>query len=462
MLDKITDVFQHRRGGVLLHPRSLPASAEGNRIHRWLDFMHNSGLSVWQILPLGVPHADGSPYQTQSVFAVDPLLFPEATEMFGAAEPLRNEFRSFCREQAHWLEDFALYMVLKRLYVGNPWYSWMAPHRDRNAAALEKIRQQYECELTAVKWQQYALLEFWRGLHRQAQEQGILIYGDLPIFVAHDSADVWANREWFMLDDKGQPVYVAGVPPDYFSATGQRWGNPHYDWQAMQADDFSWWKARIKYLLEWVDMFRIDHFRGLEAVWMIDAEEKSAVNGFWQQTPGDELLSAITGEMGPVPMVAEDLGIITDAVRELKQKYRLPGMSVLQFGFDAFDDNPHKAHNITADTVVYTGTHDNNTLLGWFSSLSEQEQEHVRHSLGISVDDDIVWTMIEKSMFSSACLSVIPIQDFLSLGEEARFNTPGTMEGNWNWMLPLENLDENLQKRIHDLLATSGRLPNEQ
>ena len=454
-------VFQQRRAGVLLHPRSLPATAQGNRLHRWFDFMHQSGLSVWQILPLGVPHADGSPYQTQSVFAVDPLLFPEVAEMYGSVDLSSDEFSLFCQQQEHWLEDFALYMVLKRLYLGRPWYTWLAPHRDRETGAMEKIRKQYKDELIAVKWQQHKLLDFWHEMHMQAESQGIIIFGDLPIFVAHDSADVWAHREMFLLDDEGQPVYIAGVPPDYFSTTGQRWGNPHYNWQAMQADGFSWWKARIKYLMEWVDMFRIDHFRGLEAVWMIEAKNDNAVDGHWQQTPGDELLSMIEKDIGPVPMVAEDLGIITDEVRKLKQKHKLPGMAVLQFGFDDFDDNPHKPHNITMNTVAYTGTHDNNTLLGWYLSLSVQQQQHVRHSIGISPQDDIVWSMIESSMFSRACLSVIPMQDFLELGEDARLNTPGTMEGNWNWMLSMESLDNDLQLRIHDLLNESGRLANE-
>jgi 4-alpha-glucanotransferase len=208
-------------------------------------------------------------------------------------------------------------------------------------------------------------------------------------------------------------------------------------------------------------MFRIDHFRGLESVWMIDAKNDNAVDGHWQQTPGDELLSMIEKDIGPVPMVAEDLGIITDAVRKLKQKHKLPGMAVLQFGFDDFDDNPHKPRNITENTVAYTGTHDNNTLRGWFSSLSVQQQEHVRHTIGISPQDDIVWSMIESSMFSRACLSIIPMQDFLQLGEDARLNTPGTMEGNWNWMLSMESLDNDLQLRIHDLLNESGRLANE-
>ena len=454
-------VFQQRRAGVLLHPRSLPATSQGNRLNRWFDFMHQSGLSVWQILPLGVPHADGSPYQTQSVFAVDPLLFPEVAEMYGTVDLSSDEFSFFCQQQAHWLEDFAHYMVLKRLYLGRPWYSWLAPHRDRETGAMEKIRKQYKDELIAIKWQQYKLLDFWHEMHMQAESQGIIIFGDLPIFVAHDSADVWAHREMFLLDDEGHPIYIAGVPPDYFSATGQRWGNPHYNWQAMQAEGFSWWKARIKYLMEWVDMFRIDHFRGLEAVWMIDAKNDNAVDGHWQQTPGDELLSMIEKDIGPVPMVAEDLGIITDAVRKLKQKHKLPGMAVLQFGFDDFVDNPHKPRNITENTVAYTGTHDNNTLRGWFSSLSVQQQEHVRHTIGISPQDDIVWSMIESSMFSRACLSVIPMQDFLELGEDARLNTPGTMEGNWNWMLSMESLDNDLQLRIHDLLNESGRLANE-
>lgn len=458
----VTEAFRHRYAGVLLHPRSLPAVTAADRIKAWLDFMQTSGLAVWQILPLGIPHEDGSPYQTLSVFAVDPQLMPDASERCSRPEPALEAFQAFCDDQSHWLDDFALYMVIKGQQGGQPWDRWPQALRDREPGQLGQLRRDCADELLSIKWQQFALLEYWHGLHQQARELGLYIYGDLPIFVAYDSADVWAHRELFLLDADGQPEFVAGVPPDYFSATGQRWGNPHYDWQAMQADGFSWWRARIRYLLEWVDIFRIDHFRGLEAVWMIPADAETAIDGFWQQTPGDELLSMIEREIGPVPMVAEDLGIITDAVRELKSRHHLPGMSVLQFGFDEFEDNPHKPHNITHDSIVYTGTHDNNTVNGWFATLTDAQQEDVRARLGISEEQDVAWSMIEIAMRSKACLAIVPMQDFLGLGEAARMNTPGTMHGNWSWMMPGDVLREDLSRRIHDVISASGRLPDEQ
>ena len=422
----------------------------------WLDFMKDAGLKVWQFLPLGVPHADGSPYQTQSAFAVDPCLFPEAAMIFGI-EPVGDGFDAFCVEQAHWLDDYALYTVLKRLYAGRPWFEWLPAHRDRDEAALASVTQQHQEDLRAIKWQQYSLLEYWRGLHRHARERDILLFGDLPIFIAHDSADVWAQRQWFLLDDEGGLRYEAGVPPDYFSATGQHWGNPHYDWDAMQADGFSWWLARIRYLLEWVDMFRIDHFRGLEAVWMIDAQGQSAADGHWQKTSGDALLAAIKQSFGDVPIIAENLGVITPEVTELQKKYHLPGMSVLQFAFDEFEDNPHKPWNITRDTVAYTGTHDNDTTAGWFNSLSDDERNHVRELLGMDEDDDPVWNMIDTVMASKAWLAMIPMQDFLGLGSEARMNTPGTVDGNWNWLLPHDALTDELAERIRLYVKTEGR-----
>ena len=451
------EAFDCRMAGVLLHLRSLAAKENGNRIYHWFDFMNEAGLKVWQFLPLGVPHKDGSPYQTQSAFAVDPCLFPEAAMMFGL-EPDGECFERFCTEQSHWLDDYAQYTILKRLYAGRPWFEWLPPHRDRRPDTLGQLAKQHAEELLAIKWQQYSLLEYWKGLHRHARDKGILLFGDLPIFVAHDSADVWSHPEYFLLDGEGKLLYESGVPPDYFSATGQHWGNPQYNWEAMQADGFGWWIDRIRYLLEWVDIFRIDHFRGLEAVWMIDASNHSAVDGYWQKTPGDALLAAIEEQLGSVPMVAENLGVITPEVTALQKKYKLPGMSVLQFAFDEFEDNPHKPWNIGYQTVAYTGTHDNDTTAGWFHSLTGKEADTVRTMLGMEEDDEPVWSMIDSVMASKAWLAVIPMQDFLGLGSESRMNTPGTKNGNWNWLLPDDALTDELAAHIHEYVKAEGRI----
>ena len=450
------EIFNCRMAGVLLHLRSLGPDENANRVFHWLDFMADAGLKVWQFLPLGVPHEDGSPYQTQSAFAVDPCLFPEAAMIFGF-DPHGEEFDHFCSEQAHWLDDYALYSVLKRLYAGRPWFDWLPAHRDRHSGAIEHINQHHAEELRAIKWQQYSLLEYWKGLHRHAGDKNIQLFGDLPIFVAHDSADVWSHQGWFLLDEEGQLLFESGVPPDYFSATGQHWGNPHYNWEAMQEDGFSWWLARIRYLLEWVDIFRIDHFRGFEAVWMIDAGSETAAEGQWQKTGGDALLATIQDKLGPVPMVAENLGVITPEVTELQERYKLPGMAVLQFAFDEFEDNPHKPWNINYQTVAYTGTHDNDTTAGWYSSLSEEEQTNVRESLSMDPDDDPVWSMIDSAMASKAWLAVVPMQDFLGLGSEDRMNTPGTVNGNWQWLLPDHACSEGLAERINMYVESEGR-----
>ena len=451
-----SEVFDCRLAGVLLHLRSLGSAENANRIYHWLDFMEKAGLKVWQFLPLGVPHEDGSPYQTQSAFAVDPCLFPEAAMIFGL-DPHGEDFDRYCSEQSIWLDDYAMYTALKRLYAGRPWFDWLPAHRDRDPAALETLAKQHEEEIRAVKWQQYSLLEYWKGLHRHASDMGVLLFGDLPIFVAHDSADVWAHPEWFLLDAEGQLLYESGVPPDYFSETGQHWGNPHYNWEAMQKDGFSWWLARIRYLLEWVDIFRIDHFRGFEAVWMIDADSKTAAEGHWQKTPGEALLETIRDQLGEVPMIAENLGVITPEVTQLQERFKLPGMAVLQFAFDEFEDNPHKPWNMSAQTVAYTGTHDNDTMSGWFASLTDEQRNNVYEMLSIDPDDDPVWGMIDSVMASKAWLSVVPMQDFLSLGSEHRMNTPGTIEGNWQWLLPDDACEGDLAERISMYVETEGR-----
>jgi 4-alpha-glucanotransferase len=420
--------FHQRRAGILLHPTSFPSGTLADAA-LWLDFLEASGLSVWQVLPLGVPQDDLSPYQCLSAFAANPALLdrqrpPEADS---------DEFRAYCKDQHYWLEDYALFRVIKSLHQGKAWFQWPVELKWRHEEALAEVANNQAQALLELKWEQYLLHSRWQEIRREAHRRDIHLFGDMPIFVAHDSADVWANPRRFLLDTNGRPTWVAGVPPDYFSATGQRWGNPHYDWEYHRQENFHWWVARMQNHFEWFDLVRIDHFRGLQAVWMIDADAETAEKGHWQEVPGEELLATLRERLGCLPLVAEDLGIITPEVRALKEKYSLPGMAILQFAFDHFDDNPNKPHNIGPNTVVYTGTHDNDTTLGWFLSLPDEMKHHVRAVLGIGEQDDVVEAMIDTALNTRANLAMAPLQDFLGLGSEARMNVPGVAEGNWRW-----------------------------
>lgn len=442
-----------RQAGILLHVTSLPSGRLDDDALRWLDFMAAAGLSVWQVLPLVIPDPGGSPYQSPSAFASAPALLPREDPPVDA-----STFEEYCAQHAHWLDDFALFEVLKRRFEGRPWVSWPDPYRHRDERALRGVREAERGEITAIMQQQFRLDRAWRRIRDHAEGHGISLFGDIPIFIAHDSADTWSRPQDFLLDDEGQPTYVTGVPPDYFSEYGQRWGNPHYRWDRMQADGFAWWIARMQRQFELFDLVRIDHFRGLVAVWMIEAHCPTAVDGVWQKTPGDALLAALAAHFPDLPIVAEDLGVITEEVRQLRRKYRLPGMSVLQFAFDHFADNPHKPANITPDTVAYTGTHDNDTSAGWFAGLKSHEREFVFQVLGVPPTDDIARLMIETALDTRAELAMAPLQDFLSLGSEARMNTPGVSEGNWRWRFDWDMLDDTLTEHIRAMITASGRL----
>jgi|AMFO01.1.fsa_nt_gi 4-alpha-glucanotransferase len=445
--------FNQRRAGVLLHPTSLPSGT----LHDgalWLDFLEASGLSVWQVLPLGVPQDDLSPYQCLSAFAVNPALLHHPEPLEADSEP----FQAWCHEQAWWLEDYALFRCIKAREGGRAWFQWPEELKWRHADALRRVAREEAGTLAALKWEQYQLWRQWQRIRDEAHRRNIRLFGDMPIFVAHDSADVWACPKRFLLDEEGQPIWVAGVPPDYFSETGQRWGNPHYDWDYHEREGFCWWLDRMRHHLEWFDLVRIDHFRGLQAVWMIDAGAETAEEGHWQEVPGDALLARLRDELGGLPLVAEDLGTITPEVRALKEKYGLPGMAILQFAFDHFEDNPNKPYNIGPGTVVYTGTHDNNTTRGWFDALPPEMQTHVRAMLGIGEEEDVVEAMIRTAFHTQANLAVIPLQDFLGLGSEARMNVPGTVEGNWRWRFRWEQLAApGLTDHIRDLVVGSNR-----
>jgi 4-alpha-glucanotransferase len=455
--------LQLRRAGILLHPTSLPSGLLDGDVDRWLQLMADTGFSVWQVLPLGEPQSGLSPYQCSSAFAFNPLLLPASSAQSAGIDEKNNDFISFCNKQRFWLDDYALFKVLKQHFNDAAWFEWPDQWKFRDADVLQQSHQQYEQGIIELKWQQYQLHKRWHEIRGKASALGILLLGDMPIYVGHDSADVWAHPEWFLLDSNGSMTVVSGVPPDYFSETGQRWGNPHYDWDTMREDDFAWWKSRIDHHLELFDLVRIDHFRGLEAAWVIDASCETAVDGHWQKIPGDELLATLQSSLedchDQLPFVAEDLGVITPEVTALRKKYHLPGMSILQFGFDEFDDNPHKPKNIKEDTVVYTGTQDNDTTKGWFNSLEEHVKKHVLQTLNLMVTDDsaadgnncwhdtveaadlVVEKMIDIAMYSRATICIIPIQDCLYLDSESRMNTPGTTTGNWQWKLQWEQIE---------------------
>ncbi|MDZ7583780.1 MAG: 4-alpha-glucanotransferase [Thiobacillus sp.] len=441
--------FDTHRAGLLLHPTSLPSGTLADA-GRWLDFLQAAGFGVWQMLPLGIPLTGLSPYQCASAFAVNPGLFPSApVDMQG--------FADWRRRQAHWLEDFARFMVIKAEQGGASWTDWPAALRDRDARTLAGFDAAHADKLEAVMVEQYGAAMQWRRIHAHAAAHGIQLFGDMPIFVAHDSADVWAQRGLFLLDDVGHPTVVTGVPPDYFSETGQRWGNPHYNWAAMQADGFAWWRARLAAHFEWFDLVRIDHFRGLAAAWVIPAHEPTAIHGEWVEAPGAALLQAIADEMGELPLVAEDLGIITPEVTALRHQFGLPGMAVLQFAFDHHADNPHKPENAHPDTVYYTGTHDNDTTLGWWRMLPDEARQEVMRQLNVDDPDTVPDTMIDTVLKSRAALAILPLQDVLRLGSEARMNTPGTDNGNWTWRFAWDALPPNLASNLLEQLQKAHR-----
>jgi 4-alpha-glucanotransferase len=458
--------FNIRRAGVLLHPTALPSGVLNSDVERWLQLLNDSGYSVWQVLPLGEPQIGLSPYQCSSAFAMNPMLLPELP----AISENDSDFAEFCNKQQFWLDDYALFKVLKESFNGAIWSEWPDEWKFRQTQAIQQAHQQHERAITKLKWQQYQLHKRWQEIRSRAAEKGIQLFGDMPIFVAYDSADVWAHPEWFLLDSNGMMKVVTGVPPDYFSETGQRWGNPHYDWEAMHESDYSWWMSRIKHHLDQFDLLRIDHFRGLESVWMIDSLCETAVDGHWQKVPGDELLSKIKNEYEHLPFVAEDLGIITPEVVALRKKYGLPGMSILQFGFDEFEDSPHKPQNIEEDKVVYTGTHDNDTTRGWFNSLEDHTKDYVLRRLGLMdadshdwrnipyASDRVVETLIDNALNSRASIAIIPMQDCLHLDSEARMNTPGTTTGNWHWQFQWQQHDSHRINEMRTRIKNTQRL----
>lgn len=481
--------LDHRRAGILLHPTSLPGAGKngelGMQAYHFVDFLAQSGLSVWQTLPLGPTHGDLSPYQCLSVHAGNPLLISldalvdkgwlafdaaqhapaqrktvleQAQQGFHlhASDDQRHAYDAFKQQQHYWLEDYALYIALRDDNRCLPWWEWPQPLRDRHQNALSESYQRLAAAIEAVRFEQFIFFDQWQTLRRYANDKGIWIFGDMPIFVAHDSVDVWANRDQFMLDAQGQAKVVAGVPPDYFSATGQRWGNPHYDWERMQGDGFSWWIQRVQSQLALFDIIRIDHFRGFEAYWEIPADAETAIHGRWVKAPGHALFRTLHARFDPLPLVAEDLGIITDEVTALRRAYSLPGMKVLQFAFGGDAKNPYLPHNHEPNYVVYTGTHDNDTTLGWFRSQSMTVKSDILEYLG-KPQEEMPWPIIRSVLASPARLAIIPMQDVLMLGSEHRMNRPGVAEQNWSWRFEWQQVGPNLAAWLQHLATIYGR-----
>ena len=407
-----------RRAGVLCHLTSLPNRALGEYdADRFCEMLSSVGCSVWQMLPVTPPDEHGSPYASSSAFAgwhalCDPSIMRQLDY---------NELDRWVKANLHWLEDWALFSVLKEGFEERPWTEWPSRIREREPVAIAEIKEDLADLMSGWMREQFVFQADWDSLRYCSEKCGVELFGDLPFFLAHDSADVWANQHLFLLEESGAPAVVAGVPPDYFSKEGQRWGTVHYNWDAHRAEGFAWWKSRMTRMFELFDIVRIDHFRAIDSAWAIPAHHPTAEHGEWVQGPGDELLKAILEVSPKGGLVAEDLGIIPDSVVEMRKRHGLPGMAVLQFANDD-SGNPHNPENHTADMVVYTGTHDNDTTVGWGKKPVKE--------------------MITTALESPAELTIIPLQDVMRLGSDARMNTPGIQEGNWEWKFDWEELDD--------------------
>lgn len=503
---KPADIFNRRTAGCLLHPTSLPAATLGGRelpcgnlgegAHQFLRFLSDAGLNVWQMLPTGPTHGDRSPYQSWSAHAGNPELIclqtladwgwirldalgleslPDnidfnllaqlrvaACEVFyqyinsAEGDSLGADFNQFLKDQSHWLDDFALFLAIRKAHEGESWLQWREPLRQRDTEALAEAKEQYQNDIRQAHFEQFAFYCQWCRLRERARPLNIQLFGDIPIFVALDSVDVWAHPDQFKLDASGKPMTVAGVPPDYFSETGQHWGNPHYDWATMERDDFAWWRERIAGQLEQFDLIRIDHFRGLEAYWEIPADSVDARRGEWVKAPGAALLDSLFRHFHSLPIVAENLGLITDEVEALRKQFALPGMLVLQFGFDGNPENINAPHHFEPVNIVYTGTHDNDTTSGWLASLPEDARHYLGDYLGTPSPD--TWLLVKTALASVARMAIIPLQDFLTLDNTARMNTPGTTDNNWHWRFEWSDLSENLAAQIHHEIHLYDRL----
>jgi 4-alpha-glucanotransferase len=489
----------NRAGGILLHPTSLPGRYGigdlGPQAYHFVDWLASTGCKLWQILPLGPTGYGDSPYQCFSAFAGNPYLISfdaliedglltqedflnmpglNATRVdFGllipwklgllqkafsrlssAPESFRREFKRFCKNNVSWLEDYALFMSLKEANGGGAWNGWEASIRKRKPSAMEKSRAEQAENIQRHSFYQFLFFRQWNKLRDYAHEHGITIIGDIPIFIAYDSADAWANPKLFFLDGESLPTVVAGVPPDYFSATGQLWGNPLYKWSVHKKTGYEWWIERFRSVLNLVDIVRLDHFRGFAGYYEIPFGSPTAEHGHWVTGPGKDFFKALYPALrgkkgGTLPIIAEDLGVITPDVVDLRDSFHLPGMKILQFGFTRPED-PFLPHNYPSNCVAYTGTHDNDTVRGWYETAPESERDFARKYLKTN-EDDIAWDMIRAIWSSVAVYAVTPMQDALSLGGEARMNFPSKLGGNWEWRLSESDLSESLASRLKEM-----------
>lgn len=485
-----------RSSGILLHPSSLPGSFGigdiGPQAQRWLDFLAEVGCRLWQVLPLGPTGYGDSPYQCFSAFAGNPyLVSPEALLASGllhsndlvnpplfsgdrvdygaiipwklglldrafnhfqhtAPSELTGEFETFQSQASSWLADFALFMAIKEAHGGKPWTTWEPHLRDREAQAIADFRAGHSVAIQRQVFRQFVFFKQWNQLRQKADKLGIKIIGDIPIFVAHDSADVWANRDLFYLDEIGNPTVVAGVPPDYFSPTGQLWGNPLYRWDIHTRHGYAWWLDRLQSVLSLVDFVRLDHFRGFAGYWEVPGGAPTAEKGRWVKAPGVDFFKRVREALGDLPIIAEDLGVITPDVEALRTSLGLPGMKILQFAFGGGPKDLFLPHNYPQKCVVYTGTHDNDTARGWYERVPEGERDFYQRYLARD-GSDVAWDMIRACWASVAVFALAPLQDFLNLGNEARMNYPGNPSGNWTWRMSADSLDEDLTRRIKEL-----------
>jgi len=503
-----------RASGILLHPTSLPGRFGigdlGIEAYRFADFLMSTGQRLWQVLPLGPTGYGDSPYQCLSVFAGNPLLislerlvedewlepadldrapsFPEHSVDYGAVidfkMPLlkksfevfkrkasqiwRYEFEAFCEQNSSWLEVYALFMALKEEHDLAPWYMWQEDVKRQQTRALERWSKRLATEIRRHKYLQYQFFRQWAELKKYCNDRGIRLIGDIPLFIALDSAVVWSSPEMFYLDASGKPTVVAGVPPDYFTKTGQLWGNPIYRWDIMAKDGYSWWIERFRATRALVDIIRLDHFRGFEKYWEIPATDTIAMNGRWVPGPGAELFEALQRALGALPIIAEDLGVITPEVDALRDRFDFPGMRVLQFAFGSDPKaSDYKPHNYTRNCAVYTGTHDNDTTIGWFrgddpndttQSKEEREKERWLALKYLGTDGrEINWDFIRLALASVADTAIVPLQDVLGLGSEARMNRPGTTTGNWRWRFTPDMLKDEIKGRLSELTTLYDR-----
>ena len=500
-----------RKCGVLLPVSSLPSDygigTFSKEAYEFIDFLARAGQTYWQILPLGPTSYGDSPYQSFSTFAGNPY-FIDPEEMIragwishkdmkscdfgdnseyvdyekmyqarfgllkkayeksgmshkgatGADPALAKDFGTFCTENAAWLDDYALYMTLKNIYSGLGWNEWPGEIRMRNQRTIEKLQMQYADETGFYRFQQYLFDRQWKALKAYANAKGIRIIGDIPIYVAFDSADTWANPELFQLDEENVPIAVAGCPPDAFSATGQLWGNPLYRWDYHKKTDFAWWMKRIHHCFDLYDVVRIDHFRGFDEYYSIPYGNPTAEHGEWKKGPGYELFRTLKEQLGDRRVIAEDLGFLTPSVIRLVKKTGYPGMKILQFAFDSREESDYLPHNYDHNCVVYTGTHDNDTMRGWYKTTNAKDRNFAKRYLNIHTTRDIAWEFIRSALSSVANTAIIPMQDYLDLGSEARINTPSTLGNNWKWRMKRDACTDALAKRMYDFAKLYGRL----